>query len=114
LHRITEYERLVCDVLALLTVHKPARTITQKTKPRVLLLIVYRLLDMPSIRCHNDAMTDTPKPTTRLTLRFDAVDMDLIEQLKKDYNVRSTIGAIRIALRLAQIERFPAPREEKK
>jgi hypothetical protein len=46
---------------------------------------------------------------TRLTLRFDEKDIELLEAIKKDYNVRSTIAALRLALRLAQLERFPAP-----
>jgi hypothetical protein len=40
--------------------------------------------------------------------------MDYIEALKKEYNVTSTLQAIRLALRLSQPERFPPPGVEKK
>jgi hypothetical protein len=54
---------------------------------------------------------ETPNKEKQMTIRLDRDDMELIEQLKRDYGVRSTMAAIRLALRLSQSERFPLPRE---
>jgi len=74
-------------------------------------LTVYRLLDNTSIWRHNGAMQR--KPTHRMTIRLTPGDMECIEQLKRDYGLSSTLQAIRLALRLAQLERFPAGMEKK-
>jgi hypothetical protein len=47
--------------------------------------------------------------TKQMNIRLTEDDMKLVEQLKKDYGLSSTLQAIRLALRLAQLERFPPP-----
>ncbi len=49
------------------------------------------------------------QPTIQTTIRLTQGDMELIEALKRDYGLSSTLQAIRLSLRLAQLERFPAP-----
>jgi hypothetical protein len=49
------------------------------------------------------------QPTIQTTIRLTQGDMELIEALKRDYGLHSTLQAIRLALRLAQLERFPMP-----
>ena len=45
--------------------------------------------------------------TKQMNVRLTADDLELIERLKRDYGLSSTLQAIRLALRLAQLERFP-------
>lgn len=54
---------------------------------------------------------DTMKHTQKkhMTIRLTTDDQELIERLKQDYGLTSTLQAIRLALRLAQFERFPLP-----
>ena len=55
-----------------------------------------------------------PEKPRRLTIRLTEADQQLIDALKRDYNVTSTQGVIRLALRLAQMERFPMPQPMEK
>ena len=47
--------------------------------------------------------------TKQMNVRLTEADLELIEQLKRDYGLSTALQTIRLALRLAQIERFPPP-----
>jgi len=52
-------------------------------------------------------------PLKHTTIRLTEADLELIEAIRRDYGVGSTLAAIRLALRLAQLERFPVAMEKK-
>jgi len=54
-------------------------------------------------------MSQKPQRPKQTAIRLTETDWELIEAIKRDYNVTSTLAAIRLALRLAQLERFPVP-----
>jgi hypothetical protein len=52
------------------------------------------------------------KEQKQTTIRLSADDQECIERLKADYGLTSDVQAIRLALRLAQLERFPLPQPQ--
>ncbi len=65
---------------------------------------------MASTVCHNDAMT---KPNTqkmkRVTIRLSEDDLAILEDIKRDYGLTSTLQAIRTSIRLVRLEAWQSP-----